>query len=1014
MRVFRVIFICLPHLLFSQEKCATEFIPANQHRTENRVQFEKWMSEQKQQRSSFFYSGRIPEEDVYEIPVVVHIIHDGSPVGQGSNLHEDTIKKQIALLNADFRRQNEDADLTPGIFEPVAADTEIQFVLARQDPEGLPTNGIIRVQGSKTEYRPTSDDALLKSESFWPPEQYMNLYITNLSSGNLGYAQFPFSNLEGIAPELENYRLTDGVVLDYQWVGLNNATGSFDSKGRTATHEVGHFLGLRHIWGDGGTNCMTDDYCMDTPQMEHSTTGCPASKNTCFEEEGTDLPDMIQNYMDYTDDECMNLFTLCQKERMRTVLESSPRRVSLLNSPALQEPIITVNDLGIRSVINPSVSQCAEDLIPQVQVRNYGINPINSFELELRINGVIRETITVENPLDPLELADVLFSPVSINSAVSNTFTFQVKQVNGVDDGKPSNDLATISRLPFDSQLLPYTENFETDYAVFRTTENGAESTWVFTTAPDSLAGNQAAVLPFYENPANFGIQDLMITRVLDLSSITSAQISFSYAYAPRRIDEGGSFFHLDGLMVAVSTNCGAEFLTADYLFERYGQSLATTADQSSSFIPSSSDEWEEVTLNLTNHTGHENVQVAFIGVNGGGNNLYIDNITITSANLLALDAGLRSVGNLPVISCSQSFSPVLEIKNYGYERIQQLKVLAELNDQSETLTFYDLNIFSGFNASLSLLSAFTEDSAKINWTYQDGANHVRIDILEINGEPDQQNPNDSLNLQVVVNDEQESIPVKEDFSNLNWTLASPSGDSVFVIENVDRNEVLVARGFHSVMAGNPNYLISPILSTSGYQEAAIRFRYAYKKRAGFNDQLKILLSNNCGKNFETEVFSFNSDLLATSPGTSEEEWVPQNEADWQTAFVDISEHLIWADLRVALVFINGNGNNLYIDDVEVLTSSNPDLPAFTDLVTIYPNPTSDAEFNVALNLFSKQDVVIRLMDMSGKIVFSAPFPGAINQTYRFIAPNQSGIYFLQILGSDGVLNQVKRLHIRR
>src|SRR5690606_371116 len=150
-------------------------------------------------------------------------------------------------------------------------------------------------------------------------------------------------------------------------------------------------------------------------------------------------------------------------------------------------------------------------------------------------------------------------------------------------------------------------------------------------------------------------------TEVFDLSSLTSAEITFRYAYAPRLTANPDTSF-LDGLIVAVSTDCGHQFSQNDFLFERYGSQLATTSPTNAFFEHTDPVDRNEITLNLTNHTGHDNVQVAFIGVNGGGNNIYLDDIHITSANLLAHDAGIRSVTSLPITSCSGNLSPYIEI----------------------------------------------------------------------------------------------------------------------------------------------------------------------------------------------------------------------------------------------------------------------------------------------------------------------------------------------------------------
>ncbi|MDX1629912.1 MAG: zinc metalloprotease, partial [Fulvivirga sp.] len=405
-----VMIMCLPvATVQAQEKCAVvayqKILKTKFPKLEGTSGFEQWMKKKLQQKYEEGTKYSRQEAEVIQIPVVVHIIHGANEAeGVGKNLAKAQIESQITVLNEDFRRLNDDASNTPAVFQPVAADIEIEFVLAKRDPEGLPTDGIVRVVGEKSQYG-LVDQYEMKALSNWPSDEYLNIWVTDLANDFLGYAQFPVSSLEGLE-DASNHALTDGVVIDYRAFGSEALYPPADlinaySLGRTTTHEVGHYLGLRHIWGDSN-QCSVDDFCEDTPRtnIDHgglSTCDFPTSNNGC----GSD--DMFQNYMDYTDDKCMNLFTLDQKARMRTVMDNSPRRASLKDSRGDELPVIVNNDLGIRTILTPGSSNCDLTIAPAIEVRNYGSNAISSASVAVRLNGVTQETLTYSLNLDYLD-----------------------------------------------------------------------------------------------------------------------------------------------------------------------------------------------------------------------------------------------------------------------------------------------------------------------------------------------------------------------------------------------------------------------------------------------------------------------------------------------------------------------------------------------------------------------------------------------------------------------------------
>jgi|AntRauTorckE5430_2_1112549.scaffolds.fasta_scaffold00452_2 hypothetical protein len=253
------------------------------------------------------------EKAVFSIPVVVHVVYRNGT----QNISDAQVQSQIAVMNEDFRRLNSDAD---GVWSQ-AADAEIEFCLATVDPNGNATSGITRTTTTESSFSNGTKRVHRNStggKDAWPAADYMNMWVCDLAGGGLGYAQFPNT---GVAA-------TDGIVIDYAYFGRGGSAQAPFDLGRTATHEVGHYLNLRHIWGDG--NCNADDFVTDTPTSDASNGGCQIGSVSCGS------VDMVQNYMDYSDDGCMNLFTAGQKTRMTAALSGA--RASLANSNGCGTP----------------------------------------------------------------------------------------------------------------------------------------------------------------------------------------------------------------------------------------------------------------------------------------------------------------------------------------------------------------------------------------------------------------------------------------------------------------------------------------------------------------------------------------------------------------------------------------------------------------------------------------------------------------------------------------------------
>ena len=255
---------------------------------------------------------RRPRTTPAKIPVVVHVLYRTN----AENISEAQVDSQIDVLNADFRARNADRDRVPEEFAGAVGDSLVEFELASEDPGGKRTSGITRTKTAVKAFDgdiEALDDAIKVASGAvaWPADRYLNVWVCTLGSGLLGYAQFPGG------PDK-----TDGIVVLNTAFGTRGIAEAPFDLGRTATHEIGHWLNLLHVWGDDDLGCRGSDNVADTPNQGGANTGCPTFPRVSCR--NAPDGDMFMNFMDYTDDACMHLFTKGQVGRMHAAL-AGPR-----------------------------------------------------------------------------------------------------------------------------------------------------------------------------------------------------------------------------------------------------------------------------------------------------------------------------------------------------------------------------------------------------------------------------------------------------------------------------------------------------------------------------------------------------------------------------------------------------------------------------------------------------------------------------------------------------------------
>ena len=457
-------------------KCASveyeEYLKALYPERVTNAEFETWLAPKieavKAQRSS-------GTSTITTLPVVFHILTD--EFGD-ENLSQAAIQAQIDQLNLDF---SDDMGSTSA----AAADTQVRFCLAVQNQIGVTLSepGINRIIDYGDEALDRSFlETTVKPATQWDPERYLNIWIAKNVTANagaldlLGYAQFPSdSGLSGLNGGAAN---TDGVVIKASSVGSvasPNPNGGSTALGRTLTHEVGHWLGLRHIWGDSST-CENGDYCADTPDSTQPNTSCIVPVDRCPDDNLGN--DMVENYMDYSSDSCMTTLTADQTTRIQAVLTNSPRRMEL-GASTVCSPLITYDLDGAIELDNLNLVDCASTFAPTVVVTNKGTTTLTSAVINYAIDTNTVATQPWSGSLATNQSVSVTLPSINV-SAGSHTLVVELLSPNG------STDENTVDNTVVSSGFSVFFDTATVNLTLL-TDEYGDETSWDFKDSNDTL-----------------------------------------------------------------------------------------------------------------------------------------------------------------------------------------------------------------------------------------------------------------------------------------------------------------------------------------------------------------------------------------------------------------------------------------------------------------------------------------------------------------------------------------------
>ena len=985
---------------------------------------EEKRSRVQRERKKYGAAYREAEEPVYRLPVVVHVLHfKDEPLGTNTNIGKVYLEGMLSYVNQYFSATlPADKRVIDPIFKDVdSGDTGIRFAFALRDPHGLPTDGILRVPiervgpsifltGRAATSSQTSPHYISPP---WDQHKYINIWIVPFSRGvgALGVASQPLTGrLLGLKPGDSNssggfrppaLASFDGASVVHVVIGGGEpappgVAAPIAPPVATLSHELGHYLGLFHPWGrgvnaiSGVSGCLADDWCEDTPSSDGARlvsgsmiypSGSPECRvySGCGDVDDPKNTAMVENIMSNNVGCAQTLFTLCQRERMRTVLETAPARRSLWENNDALVPVPTAlrqltDNAGFISPDREYNGCNSQTLLEDIRIANYGSNDVCTLKIGVYFNGVLQRTKEMDfiPPLSSLDRG-VIFGREGMlldypDDMYEGTISLRILDVNGNAD---SHSMYGRNTYEVKLRRVPVT----TDLPVLDL--QGSAPNWDFvseyenaTSIVTNSAGKKILRVHMKDTPFEASQKRVMLlspyTRGSALMVDNGGRVGYRlllhlrYSYIPNDFSEGDR-------VVLFLRGCDG---TQRVLFDENDVNLATSYYVEEEVVPSART-FRELRIPVNNsfflpQVLGDSIQIGLLVQNGRGSDVFIEKLETTrevTSDLHDIDLALITASYDPFV-CDSDTRLVHHIAheqmlvNYGYNRVRTLfyAIRSEARDIILTPPVLDWPVhgFSGWGIS-GTSPSFTAVGVRAMLSgpsfMLEGFNRFSTTISESLLPEDGPFSNNTRYYTMYYTQESPSRVINtptETFSSpsVDWQAAKEGKEGVGWAHNSDDLHMELPFSDSKTLEGVYYRFMSKRLDFTSANNFSLSFRVAYSGSATQNDILRVYAVRGCGVSADTLLYTKQGAALSTAV-SSALDWAPMGVSDWREEEIDLAPLFGQKDVFLLFVGIKGSdeGRAIYLDDILISDGTlPPTLPASSSLAPVLGSPRLSQE----------------------------------------------------------------------